>query len=98
MSAIRDRALIDAIESIAPVAFIGTVWRVVHDGRDVLLCSDAGGRWDDGTFDVLYTSQNPDGARAEIYYHLSRGQPIFPSRVNYRLFELRVAVKRALHF
>jgi hypothetical protein len=96
--AIRDSALIDAIEGIAPVEFAGAVWRVVRDGRDVLLCGDAGGRWDDGTSDVLYTSQTADGATAEMYYHLSRGQPVFPSRVDYHLFELRVAIKRALYF
>jgi hypothetical protein len=94
---IRDSALIDAIEKIAPVPFDGTVWRVVRDGRDVLLGTNAGGRWDDGTFDVLYTSQSADGATAEMYYHLSRGLPVFPSRTRYRLFELNVSFGRALH-
>lgn len=96
--AIRDNALIDALEKIGPVSFRGSVWRVVREGRDALMCSDAGGRWDDGTFDVLYTSQTADGAAAEMYYHLSRGQPVMPSRVRYRLFELRVAMDRAVEF
>src|SRR5215212_9134206 len=95
--AIRDSALVDAIESIAPIEFVGSVWRIVRDGHDVRICGGAGGRWDHGTFDVLYTSQSTDGATAEMYFHLSRGQPVFPSRVNYRLFELRVAFKCALH-
>ena len=94
---VRDSALIDALESIAPVPFKGRVWRVVRAGRDVLMGSAAGGRWDDGTFDVLYTSQTGDGATAEMHYHLSRGQPVIPSKVIYQLFELRVAVPKTLN-
>jgi hypothetical protein len=93
---VRDNALIDALELINPVPFKGRVWRVVREGRDVLMPGAAGGRWDDGTFDVLYTSQSADGAAAERYFHLSRGQPVIPSRVNYLLFELRLAIDRTL--
>jgi RES domain-containing protein len=94
---IRDNALIDALEKIPPSSFSGSVWRVVRDGRDVLASTAAGGRWDDGTFNVLYTSQTADGAAAELYFHLSRGQPVIPSRVRYRLFELRTEIEKALH-
>ena len=76
--------------------FDGTVWRVVRKGRDVLQGSGYGGRWDDGTFDVLYTSEKADGAIAEIYFHLSRGQPVIPSKVAYHLFEIRAELQRAL--
>lgn len=92
----RDSALIDAIEAIEPVQFSGPVWRVVREGRDPCQCSRSGGRWDDGTFDVLYTALPPDGAVAEMYFHLKRGQPIMPSRVRYRLYELHAAMDRAL--
>ena len=94
---IRDNALIDALEKTPPVPFDGVVWRVVRQGRDVLMCSAPGGRWDDGTFDVLYASQKADGAVAETYFHLSRGLPVFPSRPAYHLFELRLSVNRVLH-
>src|SRR5271166_1709420 len=93
---IRDSALIDALESISPVSFDGPIWRVARDGRDVLACSAVGGRWDDGTFDVLYTSRAADGATAEMHFDLNRGQPVIPSRVGYRLFELRAAIDNAL--
>lgn len=96
--AIRDNALIDALEKLSPVSFRGSVWRIVREGRDALMCSDAGGRWDDGTFDVLYTSKTADGAAAGMYFHLSRGQPVIPSQVRYSVFELRVAMDRALQF
>ncbi|MXN53145.1 RES domain-containing protein [Shinella sp. AETb1-6] len=92
----RDNALIDAIEALTPVRFEGTVWRVVRKGRSPVDCARAGGRWDDGTFDVLYTSQQRDGAIAEMYFHLGRGQPVFPSRVEYGVHELDVTVDRAL--
>lgn len=92
----RDNKLIDAIEDYASVEFDGPVWRVVRKGRDPTQCSSSGGRWDDGTFDVLYTAAEKDGALAEMYFHLKRGQPIFPSQVRYRLHELIVSLKRAL--
>jgi RES domain-containing protein len=93
---IRDAALIDALESAPSTSFAGVVWRVVREGRDVLQGSAYGGRWDDGTFDVLYTSERADGAIAEMYFHLSRGQPVIPSKVAYHLYELRVTLPRAL--
>lgn len=92
----RDKALLDAIEAHAPVIFGGTVWRVVREGKSPVVCSRAGGRWDDGTFDVLYTSQERDGAIAEMYFHLGRGQPVFPSRIRFCVHELNVSLSRAL--
>jgi RES domain len=92
----RDNALIDAIESIAGKPYSGNVWRVVRDGKDVLMPSAPGGRWDDGTFEALYTSEVADGAAAEMYFHLSRGQPVIPSKISYRLYEIRVRTLNAL--
>ncbi len=93
---IRDSALIDALEGAPTTIYEGTVWRAVREGHDVLQGSSYGGRWDDGTFDVLYTSEKADGAIAEIYFHVSKGQPVIPSKVVYRLYELRVEMQRAL--
>ena len=92
----RDNALIDAIENIAPIEFSGTVWRVVRAGRDPTRCSSSGGRWDDGSFDVLYTSMERQGALAEMRFHLMRGQPVIPSLVSYKLYELVLNLGRAL--
>jgi RES domain-containing protein len=94
----RDNALIDALEAIEPVAFTGTVWRLVRDGRDPLQCSASVGRWDDGSFDVLYTAMSQEGALEEMRFHLMRGQPVMPSRVKYRMFELDLALEHALKF
>jgi RES domain-containing protein len=88
----RDSSLLDAVEALPFDAFSGPVYRVVRDGRDPIQCSAVGGRWDDRSFDVLYTSTRADGALAEMYFHLSRGQPVIPSQVRYRLFELRVVL------
>lgn len=88
----RDSQLLDAVEA-APYGPLNRIaWRVVRDLRDPTSCSANGGRWDDGTFDVLYTSTMADGALAEMHFHLGRGQPVFPSRVTYRLFELDVTL------
>jgi RES domain-containing protein len=92
----RDLALLDALESRVSRPFEGRVWRIVRDGRDPLQCSAVGGRWDDRSFDVLYTSVEAGGAKAEIFYHLSKGQPVFPSKIRHRLFEIEVQTDRIL--
>ncbi len=88
----RDSHLLDAVEVLQQERFSGTAWRVVRNGRDPTQCSAAGGRWDDRTFEVLYTSLKADGAVSEIFYHLSRAQPVIPSLVRYRLYELEVTL------
>jgi RES domain-containing protein len=92
----RDNSLIDTLEAIEPIEFEGRVWRIVRDGRDPMQFSASGGRWDDGTFDVLYTSLEAQGAIEEMRFHLMRGQPVMPSKVTYRLFEMEVRIDRAL--
>jgi RES domain-containing protein len=92
----RDSALIDAIEALAPVNFDGRVWSIAREGRDPLQVSASGGRWDDGTFDVLYTSADRQGASEEMRFHLMRGQPVLPGRISFKLFELRVQMDQAL--
>src|SRR5665213_2370859 len=92
----RDNRLLDALDNLTPAVFEGTAWRVVRDGRDPLQCSAVGGRWDDRSFDVLYTATRADGAIAEMHYHVARGQPVIPSQVRYRLFELRISLSSCL--
>lgn len=92
----RDRTLIDTLEQLETQTFNGRVWRITRDGRDPTLFFGGGNRWDDGTFDVLYTSNQREGALAEMRYHLSRGQPVVPSKIQYRLHELEVEVKGVL--
>ncbi|MGF1611363.1 MAG: RES family NAD+ phosphorylase [Kiloniellales bacterium] len=72
------------------------VWRVAREKRDALRGARAGGRWDDGTFDVLYTSLDADGAIAELNYHLSKGLPVVPSRVRYFLHRIEVSLEAVL--
>ncbi|MCP4380893.1 MAG: RES family NAD+ phosphorylase [Hyphomicrobiales bacterium] len=94
----RDHALIDALEAIEPVGFTDAVWRLVRDGRDPLQCSASGGRWDDGSFNVVYTSMSQLAALEEMRFHLMRGQPVMPSKVRYRMFEIDLSLVRALRF
>jgi hypothetical protein len=93
---VRDNALLDALEASPAVEFEGAVWRIVRGDRDPVLGSSPRGRWDDGTFDVLYTSMERDGALAEMNFHAMRGQPIFPSKMEFRLYELDLVLRRAL--
>lgn len=92
----RPKALIDAIGVEAPTAFSGVVWRVVTEGLDALRPARAGGRWDDGTFDVLYTSSERDGAIAESWFHAAKGQPLMPSKIKKRVFQIEAYLDRAL--
>ena len=95
---IRDRLLLDALESLVRAPYEGTVWRSVREGRDPLACWRSGGRWDDGTLDVLYTSENRETAIAERRFHLYQGQPFPPSRVRYELYELRISLDAVVCF
>jgi RES domain-containing protein len=92
----RPKALLDGIEAETPIKFSGQVWRVVTDGFDPLRPSRAGGRWDDGSFDVLYTSSSRDGALAESWFHAAKGQPIIPSKVAKRLYQIEAELHRVL--
>ncbi|WP_108260251.1 RES family NAD+ phosphorylase [Mangrovicoccus ximenensis] len=94
----RDAALLDALEAIEPVIFDAPVWRLVREGRDPLQCSASGGRWDDASFPVLYTSMTEAGALEEMRFHLMRGQPVMPSKVRYEMFRIGLALDRALQF
>ena len=91
----RDHRLLDALGTLEAEPFEGVVWRVVRDRRQALEASNARGRWSPGHFDVLYMSLEPDGARAEAYFHLAR-QPVFPSQLRYWLYELNVKTKETL--
>ena len=70
----------------------------MREGGDPLVCWRSGGRWDDGSFDVLYTSETRAAAIAERRFHLYQGQPIPPSRVRYELFELAVSLGATMRF
>ena len=59
---IRDQRLLDALEKVPRAPYAGTVWRSVREGADPLVCWRSGGRWDDRTFDVLYTSESREVA------------------------------------
>ena len=95
---IRDQRLLDTLEQRDRASYAGRVWRSVREGRDPLTCWRAGGRWDDGTLDILYTSETRTAAVAERRSHLYRGQPLPPSKVHYELFELRVSLKAVVRF
>jgi RES domain-containing protein len=91
----RDPALLDALDAFDRIRWAGETWRVVRDGRDPRQGSASGGRWDPTLFVVLYTSLNPDGAIAEVHFHLSR-QPVFPSKIRYVLHRIRVRNAKTL--
>lgn len=92
----HDDRLLDAISEIEPIPYAKEVFRVVRDGRSPTDGSRGGGRWNPASLSVLYCSEEADGALAEIHFHLSRGQPVFPSRIRHRLWRLEAALVRTL--
>ncbi|MCI4645915.1 MAG: RES family NAD+ phosphorylase [Hyphomonadaceae bacterium] len=95
---IRDQGLLDSLERITQKPYEGVVWRSVKQGRDPLTCWRSGGRWDDKSFDVLYTSETREAAIQERRFHLYQGQPIPPSKAQYELFELHVSLQSVMAF
>jgi hypothetical protein len=91
----RDLKLLDDIDAFKREPFSQPIWRVVREGRDPILGSASKGRWSNGTFDVLYTSVEQDGAIAEIYSLLSL-QPVFPSKTRWFAHKLKVSAKQTL--
>jgi RES domain-containing protein len=92
----HDDRLLDALAEIDPEPFAGTMWRVVRAGRSVGDGSRGSGRWNPTSLSVLYGAQEADGAIAEMHFHLSRGQSVFPSRMQHLLFELRIRTTGSL--
>jgi RES domain-containing protein len=93
---LRDPHLLDHVQAIGSQPLQTKVWRITRAGRNPLLASSPKGRWDDGSFDVLYTALAADTARAELYWHLTRGQPVFPSGLRLHLHELHLEAAKAL--
>lgn len=91
-----DDRLLDRLGEIEGQPFEGTVWRAVRSGRSAIDGSRGSGRWNTSDMSVLYGAMERDGAIAEIYFHLSRGQPVFPSKIKHDLFELSIKVPEAL--
>lgn len=94
----HDDRLLDALEAIEGVPYAGPMWRVVREGRSVTDGSRGAGRWNPSDLSVLYGTDSADGAIAEINFHLTQGQPIFPSRMAHTLYELSVTTHRTLIF
>jgi RES domain-containing protein len=91
-----DDRLLDLVGGIDGLPYEDAMWRVVREGRDVLDGSRGSGRWNTSDMSVLYGAANPDGAVAEIHFHLNRGQSVFPSRMRHNLFELKVTARQTL--
>ncbi|QNN68490.1 RES family NAD+ phosphorylase [Sphingomonas lutea] len=72
------------------------MWRVVRAGRNAFDGSRGSGRWNTAQMSVLYGAAEPDGAIAEIHFHLNRGQSVFPSRMAHNLYELEVRANQTL--
>ena len=93
---VHDRAILDALEGLKAEAIEETVWRIVRKGRDPLRGAIANGRWNAvGEFAVLYTSLRSEGALSEVGYRLSL-EPIWPSRIEHEIHNLRIRADRAL--
>jgi RES domain-containing protein len=92
----RDLKLLDQVDALPRSAYAGVLWRVVREGRDPLQGGRSVSRWCNGEFDVLYTSLEREGAIAELHALLSL-QPVFPSKIVFRVHRLRVSGMKSLN-
>jgi RES domain-containing protein len=92
----HDDRLLDALGEIDGEVYSGPMWRVAREGRAVFDGSRGSGRWNPSHLSVLYGAKEADGAVAEIHFHLSQGQSVFPSRMRHVLHELKVLTDRTL--
>ena len=88
--------LLDALADLPETAFDGTLWRVVHGTRSPLDGSKGAGRWNVRESEVLYCALERDGALSEIHFHISRQQPVFPSRLRSTAHRLRAGFGKVL--
>jgi hypothetical protein len=94
---VHDRSVLDALERLDPEPFDSDVWRVARKGRDPSRGSSANGRWGaPGELEVLYTSEQRDGALAEVGFRLSL-EPVWPSLIQHQIHILAVKAERTLH-
>ena len=91
----RDLDVIDAVDGQPRRRLSGVAWRVTREGRDPLQGAASNSRWCDGSFDVLYTCAERDGALAEIYSLLA-AQPVFPSKLRSFVHKIEYSVEKAL--
>ena len=93
---VHDRAILDALERLDSGPIDTVVWRVTRKGRDPLRGSTAHGRWSAiGEIEVLYTSLEKEGAKAEVGYRISL-EPVWPSRLEHQIHELSVKADNIL--
>jgi hypothetical protein len=93
---VHDRSVLDALEKLDPEPFDSDVWRVARKGRDPLRGSSANGRWGaPGELEVLYTSEQRNGALAEVGFRLSL-EPVWPSLIQHQIHILAVKIERTL--
>ena len=93
---VHDRSVLDALEKLDPEPFDSDVWRVARKGRDPLRGASANGRWGaPGELEVLYTSEQRDGALAEVGFRLSL-EPVWPSLIQHQVHVLAVKAERTL--
>ncbi len=92
----HDDRLLDALTSLPETSFSETVWRVVNAIRSPIDGSRGSGRWNSDNNEVLYTSLESDDALSEIHFHISRANPIFPSRLKHNLAQLTAGLAKVL--
>lgn len=92
----HDVTLLDALTELPETSFSGEFWRVVHGDRSPIDGSKGAGRWNRRETEVLYCALERDGALSEIHFHITKAQPVFPSRLRSRACRMQGRFEKVL--
>lgn len=87
--------LLDALDAFEGVPFAGETWPSFAKVAILYTAVPPAAAAIATPLDLLYVPLEPDGALAEVHFHLSR-QPVFPSRLRYGLHRLKLRTAKTL--
>lgn len=91
----HDPRLLDYLESLPSARFEGIAFRYTAGSRPPDHQNTLGARWNPAAVPAIYAALDRATAIAEFQHHLNIWSPR-PSRINFTLYELRVAVNGVL--
>jgi len=91
----HDPKLLDYLESLRRATWQGVVFRYTAGGRPPQRENTMGARWNPRGVPAIYTTLERETAIAELRHHIEALSPR-PTRLNFKLYRIRVSVDRVV--